>query len=214
MKFLKKAAAVGMSVAMLGMTAAGALAADLADYPGPFIANDAFVSTALVIGSTDDSAARSDINTYLGGQATAVSGDISVSGGKTESWALEIPFNDASAFGGGITDTHISTLIDSSIAWGDESYDVAEIINFTSTMKVMVSGNGTSYKNFGADPYMVAPGTGIINYYYWFDEVLNETTPTDHNISSSEPVSITFLGKDIEITDTGANAVTLNMANK
>ena len=81
-------------------------------------------------------------------------------------------------------------------------------------MKVMVSGNGTSYKNFGADPYMVAPGTGIINYYYWFDEVLNETTPTDHNISSSEPVSITFLGKDIEITDTGANAVTLNMANK
>ncbi|MFH1839901.1 MAG: hypothetical protein ABH849_02015 [Nanoarchaeota archaeon] len=214
MKFLKKAAAVGMSVAMLGMTAAGALAADLADYPGPFIANDAFVSTALVIGSTDDSAARSDINTYLGGQATAVSGDVTVSGGKQEEFVFETGFNDATAFSGGLTDTHIDTLIDSKVSWGDTNFDVAEIINFTASTKIVVSGNSSSYKEFGADPYMVAAGTDTIYYWYWFDNVFNASKKDSYNVSTTNPLTINFLGKSLEITDVGANALTINMADK
>ncbi|MBU3940441.1 MAG: hypothetical protein KKH88_00735 [Nanoarchaeota archaeon] len=218
MKFLKKAAAVGMSVAMLGMTAAGALAADLADYPGPFIANDAFVSTALVIGSTDDSAARSDINTYLGGQATAVSGDVTVSGGKQEEFYIGVALNDTSAFGTtGLTDTHIDTLIDSKVSWADKTYDMQEKILFGDA-KIQVSGNATGQKDFGSDPYLVI-GTSGVEYRYEFDGTggFNESSGSSVNVTSAtNPLSITFLGKPLEITtiDVGTTGLVINLADK
>ena len=78
MKFIKQIAAVGTGIAMLGATMTGALAADLGTLPEPFVASDAYVNVAMVIGAgSDDADARSTIQTYMNGLATAttVSGD-------------------------------------------------------------------------------------------------------------------------------------------
>ena len=64
-KTIKKVAAIGTGIAMLGMTLSGALAADLSNYPGGLgLKNDA--STILVVGasagdSASDNAAATDI---------------------------------------------------------------------------------------------------------------------------------------------------------
>jgi len=73
MKIIRKIAALGGGAAMLGATMTGALAADLADLPAPFVADSAYVDVAMVIGNTLDNDARTEIKTYMDSLATAAS---------------------------------------------------------------------------------------------------------------------------------------------
>ena len=70
---LKKIAPIAVSALMIGMTAAGAVAADLASYPAPFV-EDGFADVALVFGEnadTTDAIAAFDIGIDLQGKASA-----------------------------------------------------------------------------------------------------------------------------------------------
>jgi len=74
-KTLKKVAAIGTSVAMLGMSLTGALAQEaavktLADYPNPFTGSDAVIVIGSDPAANPDNAAATDISFGLG-QATA-----------------------------------------------------------------------------------------------------------------------------------------------
>ncbi|MBD3355283.1 hypothetical protein GF361_04835, partial [Candidatus Woesearchaeota archaeon] len=81
MKTIKKIVALATGATMLGATMMGAMAADLADYPAPFVEGCSF-SGALVIGedaATSDVAGAVDIASSL-----AVSGTTTTTGTGTE----------------------------------------------------------------------------------------------------------------------------------
>src|SRR3989338_8255626 len=96
-KSIKKMAAIGTGVAMLGATITGAMALDLADYPAPFVKDGVYdAANAIVVGAraaASDTLGAVDIATNLqflsktcvsgsGSGSTVVSGDsVSVSDG-------------------------------------------------------------------------------------------------------------------------------------
>ena len=89
-KAVKRVAAVGTGVAMLGATLTGAMALDLGEYPAPFVTSgDYDESNVLVVGgaaAASDTLGMVDIATNLqfeSKECTASGGTISVSGGVT-----------------------------------------------------------------------------------------------------------------------------------
>src|SRR3989338_9627398 len=70
-KTLRKIAAVGTSLALVGVTVSGALAAGLGDLPSPF--TNKVAETVVVVGSTTDDAAAQDVIAALGGMSSTPS---------------------------------------------------------------------------------------------------------------------------------------------
>jgi hypothetical protein len=219
-KFIRKVAAVGAGTAMLLGSIGGALASGetLAYLPAPFVVNSAYADVAMVVGAdagTNDNAARTALKTYFDGEATAVAGDVGISDDAySREFYYEVDFNDTTAFGKDIDDEKISTLLDSKVDWGDKSYDVRELINFTTGAEVSTSGNTTGLKELGGDPYLTF-SAGSVSYLYKFDDAFNESDTSSQNLSTSTPLEFGFLGKDIEITDisTTENTITIKLSD-
>src|SRR3989344_2537316 len=79
-KTLRKVAAVGTSLALVGVTVSGALAAGLGDLPSPF--NNNAAQTVVVYGANADLDAANDVVVALGGSVstgTTPTGTLSVS---------------------------------------------------------------------------------------------------------------------------------------
>ena len=89
-KAIKKMAAIGTGVAMLGATITGAMALDLAEYPAPFVKNGVYdAANAIIVGAraaASDTLGAVDVATNLqflsktcvsgsGAGATSISGD-------------------------------------------------------------------------------------------------------------------------------------------
>src|SRR3989338_11604385 len=72
-KTLKKVAAVGTSLAMVGITVSGALAAGLGDYPGGYGFNKARSSTVVAYGADSDMDAANDVAMGLPGSSSGSS---------------------------------------------------------------------------------------------------------------------------------------------
>ena len=217
-KIIRKVAAVTAGFAMLAGLAGGALAAGetLADLPEPFVMNSAYGQVAMVVGSaagTNDNAARTTVKSYFDGFATAQAGDAAISGGYDREFYWELGFNGSTQFGKEVDDEKVSTLIDGKVDWGDKSYDIREMINFTAGAEISTSVNTTGSKEFGGDPY-ISMTAGSVAYLYHFDDKFKENDTTTQNLSSSTPLEITFLGKPLEITDisTTGNTISLKMA--
>ena len=223
-KFIRKVAAVGAGSAMLLGTLGGALATDatLADLPEPFVVGEAYADVAMVVGSaagtngTNDNAARSALKTYFDGEATATAGDVALdSDAYDREFYFEVNFNDTTAFGSAVDDEKVSTLLDSKVDWGDKSYDVREIINFTDGAEISTSVNSTGIKEFGGEPYITFEG-GAVSYVLNFDDLFNESDSSTQNLSSTTPLEVDILGKTIKISDvsvTTADTVTLTIAD-
>ena len=219
-KFIRRVAAVGMGTAMLAGTFGGALAAGetLADLPAPFVVNEAYADVAMVVGSlagTNDNAARSALKTYFDGEATAVAGDAAISDGYSKEFYYEVNFSDSTAFGSEVDDEKVSTLMDGKIDWGDKSYDIKEVINFTGGAEVSTSVNTSGMKDLGADPYLTFGG-GTVKYLYKFDDQWKSNDTSSQNLGTSTALEIDFLGTNVEITDvsTTANTVTLQLSQE
>src|SRR3990167_1862447 len=74
-KTLRKVAAVGTSLAMVGITVSGALAAGLGDYPSTLGFNNVAGQTVVVYGASADMAAAQDVLAGLpGGAVVTTSG--------------------------------------------------------------------------------------------------------------------------------------------
>ena len=258
---LRKVAALGTSLAMVGITVSGALAAGLGDYPGGYSFTKNRSSTVVVYGADSDMDAANDAAVGLPGAASSstdtpiistVSGvqygvaslgtmsyeDLFLAGSEKD-LDLGDPINDTTNFGNKVEDTKLSTLKDStvSISIGSTSgtYDYHEEIRFG--RDTGTAGANEPSPSFIGNPITAETGLtgadfagtstvsqdekwkenvflsmpdGSLGYYYVFDEALKQGNYLS-NSTTTEPVSVNFLGQDLEIQAATSTSVTVNV---
>jgi predicted SpoU family rRNA methylase len=189
-KAIKKVAAMSVGAAMVGSTLFGAAAADLADYPNPFV-EDGMWNTVIVVGAdaaASDVAGAIDISATLSQQATSayetttttttVSGGVNLASG-----------DDKIFFGDQLGDAGLTSLTKSDIPDvladgtftddGGTDYDFSQKIDIGQTTFATFA-YGTSGNDLD-DPELIinlgttASGTPIYDLIIDFDEVTNLT---------------------------------------
>ncbi|MFA5887193.1 MAG: hypothetical protein WC852_00595 [Candidatus Nanoarchaeia archaeon] len=212
LKTLKRVAAIGTGVAMLGATLTGALALDLKDYPKPFVVDGVYDdSNVFVYGDTAiaaDTVAISDITAglqFLAKTPVVTSGStVSVTGGKAQQVPLGQGFSNSTYFDRQLQDDDVSTLFDGTINYQGSDYDTSEELQ-------MCDVNGGKYDEPYVATSLMLPdddyksnvyftfGKDKIKYAYKFDETINLSKATTTN-----PLEIDFLGKKLKITSVTA----------
>ncbi|MFH0936339.1 MAG: S-layer protein [Candidatus Woesearchaeota archaeon] len=210
---IKKMAAIGAGITMLGATLTSAVALDLKDFPQPFISKEGKFdpSTAIVVGkdaAASDTLGAVDIATKLQFMAkTPVSGggtNLVVAGGETK----DIPIGKGIADGNvgmdfQLQDDDISSLQDTSINFQSADYDVHDELDLYRNSPYIATSLTSSDDDYETSVIMETSRDSIA-YFYVFDEEiqLNKTTKTN-------PLTLKFLGKTIKITD-----IDTSVANK
>ena len=202
-KTMKKMAAIGTGVAMLGATLTGAMALDLADYPSPFVASGVYDDTnVFVVGDNaiaEDTLGVLDIGMnlqYESKVATASEGGVvSVEGGKTESIPLGGYLAAASYFDTTLQDDDVANLFDGEITFQGTSYDTAEELGLTATGAILATSLSSSDDDYTTTAYLEVPSRDVITFSYKFDESIQL-----RSASTSQPLSIDFLGDSLQIT--------------
>jgi len=204
-KVIGKIAAIGTGVLMAASTigfAAGAVT--LADYPTPFVKDNQW-NTVIVAGADAKSAdvvGQTNIAATLAQVATTPT-EATITGAVSKDIALGDTL--VSQFGE-IDHTDIDSLIDTSIQFDEDTYNVhEELILGNSTPAVYTSSDND--KDFGKDP-VIAVKSGGLEYRYVFDEAINTT-----NLGPDTPLEIDFLGKSLTITgmDATTDSITVQM---
>ncbi len=201
---IKRIAAISAGAVMLGATAFGAVAAaDLSDYPAPFVADGAWVGL-IVVGSAaeaGDIVGATDIAASLAQQTTtaATGTETSVSGGKKQEVNINEAINDASNFGTTLDDEDISGLMDSELDFDDSAYNYREVVKLGSGGLTPTTGLLTSDYDYGSEIALELK-RGDLGYYFLFDETINMSAA-----SSTEPLEITMLGNNLKITSIDAH---------
>ncbi|MFH1065291.1 MAG: hypothetical protein V1734_02185, partial [Nanoarchaeota archaeon] len=203
LKTLKRVAAIGTGVAMLGATLTGALALDLKDYPKPFVVDGVYDdSNVFVYGDTAiaaDTVAISDITSGLQflAKTPVVTSGTTVSG--TGLKAAQVPlgqgFTNATFFDKLLQDDDISTLFDGKINFRSSDYDTSEELQMCDVnYPYLATGLMTAEDDYKTDVFMELVKDKI-KYAYKFDKSiqLNLTSTTN-------PLEIEFLGKKLKIT--------------
>lgn len=235
-KTMRKVAAIGASVAMLGMTITGALAADmtLADYPKPFQNGGDTVVVYGAASTGDDTAAATDIVSGLPAASSSSSSStetVSTNAGTIEldqKYSKDITvgtaLNDATAFGGEVRDTTLAGLKSGTalvtIGSNTATPDYHERINFTNTAFVAtgltlgVGSLNSSSERYGKN-VLLRFGQNSFNYYYFFDGNLAEGTFLN-NATTTNPIQLDFLGKTLSVEAGGStnNKVTALAGDK
>src|SRR3989344_456843 len=201
-KTIKKVAAIGTGIAMLGMTLSGALAADLSNYPGGLgLKNDA--NTILVVGasagdSASDNGAATDIAAGLPAGAKS-SGGVLQTGEKQEDIPIGQGITNQTGIGfdRSLEDDDITVLQDKQIAFISSDYDIREVIAIGSgapSIETSLTSGDDDYKS----DIVMEPGTrSSIQYIYAFDDAINVSKAT-----TSNPLTLKFLGKTLKIVNT------------
>jgi len=204
-KTIKKVAAIGTGIAMLGMTLSGALAADLSNYPGGLgLKNDA--STILVVGasagdSASDNAAATDIAAGLPAGSKSSGGvlqtgeakeDIPVGQGITNQTGI--------GFDRSLEDDDINTLQDKQIAFKSADYDIREIVLFGTASPSIETSLTSSDDDYKTDVVMETGTRNTIQYIYAFDDSINIG-----NATTTNPLTLKFLGKTLKVVGTDSD---------
>jgi hypothetical protein len=210
-KTVKKMTAVLAGATMLGATVMGAMAMDLGDYPAPLITNgvwDGKVVVGAVAAAEDIAGAASlaaGLQTYSRVPVSVGGGSISVEGGYDfQDLALNAAFPSAEMI---FDDRDLAGFQDKTIRWDGNDVRVSEqlVIGQTDLEVVTSLGNGR-YEEYGINSYLNV-NQGAVEYRYLFE--------TDINVSRlpAEPLTIEFLGREIEISQLGAESMTLQTAS-
>jgi hypothetical protein len=220
---LKRIVGAALSTLMAGVSLmAPVLAADLADYPAPFVPNGT-ADFVIVVGSTADPAdivGAINVAARLGGEpgeVVTLSGTgAGISGGKSEDIALGSELNASTGLGETFTDSKISGLLDARITHGDEDYDIHEELVLGTGLRITVTGESGVDDEFGSDVVLTTADEGLFKYCYVFEddiewEYLDGTTT---NSLADKKLEITFLGQDLEITGFDADSITLQLGSK
>ncbi len=167
-KTLKKVAAVGTSLAMMGITVSGALAAGLGDYPGTLGFNNVAGQTVVVYGADGDLSAAQDVLAGLPGGAVqttqtstvtpvtttsgiqygvasmgtqAASDLFDLSSGNSESQEIDITdaVNDTDNFGNTLENEDLAYLKDTSISVS--MHDVSDDYDFHEEIRLGGNSN-------------------------------------------------------------------------
>ena len=234
---LRRVAAVGASVGMLGMTMTGALAADLSTYPNPFDGANAIVVYGADASAADNTAAN-DIIAGLpqtaGPQSkgtTQASTFSNTKFEKLEDLPLGTLFNSTTdGFGNTIdaddVDGFLDTTIDIDVGDVDDDYDVRDEIRVASTSTsdglsvgdVLTATTGLAFdsgtKEFKENVF-VPMRQDSWGYFYVFEDTLKNGNYLS-NATAADEIEIEFLGKlfEIEGTNQRANEVIMNVGQK
>jgi len=231
---IKKIAAISAGVLMTGATMFGAVSAvTLADYPAPFITSGKWVGL-IVVGSdaaAGDIVGATDIAATLAQGATISSGGsggTTVSGGKSEDLLLNTSFNASGEFGNALTDDDLAGLQDSTLSLdigtvsGDYDYHDELVLGggYNATfgvvptpLRVDTSLTSTSPdEDWKADIFTLVPANAV-EYYYIFDEDITSGNRII-NASTADPITINFLGKNIEISSADKDTITAQVGEE
>jgi len=205
-KAIKKIVALAAGTTMLGTTLLGAMAADLSDYPSPFVKNGVF-DGLVVVGekaAVADVIGAVDIAASLQAEAFTLTdvtceGGITISGGETE----EIPLGanvtkvgSTSLMDSTLTDDDLSGLQDTSIDLNGSNYDVHDEVRLAGSVKIVTSLSAPD-DNYESDIYMEVQAAGGLKYCYVWDETVN----LDVHTSSNTVLEMEFLGQTLEVYD-------------
>ncbi len=215
-KILKKVAAVGTSLALVGVTVSGALAAGLGDLPSPFNKNAA--QTAVVYGDIgSDMDAVNDVIVGIGGSVgtSAVSSLGVLTLAQLDSGRRkDVAVGDTLAADFGTMDeTDGIGLVDGQVSIDittDKDYDYHEELVVGSG--VLSTALDLNEEDFG-DKVVLTFGQDDMAYNLVFDDVLdagnfiNDSTATD-------AVTLPFLGQNLVVTGADANSITAFAGDK
>ena len=216
-KTLKKVAAVGTSLAMVGVTISGALAAGLSDYSTNFTKTN----TVVVFGEAGtDSVAVSDVVAGLPGGATSttaeqVEGALALDDfetGERQDFEPGINLSQAAAFGKtcfndnddlGLSDWEQNINVNR-----DADYDVHEEFCFGTGLSAAAVRLTTSLHqgddDLGTEPIIMIPENGL-NYTLIFEENLDANNRIV-NASTTDQIKIEqFVGKKLVISGAAAS---------
>lgn len=216
MRTMKKMAAIGTGVAMVGATITGAMALDLADYPSPFVVDGVYDdSTALVVGDDADAAdtlGAVDIASDLQFQSKVAvesdAGSVSVVGGKSVKVPLGFGLTNKSQslFDATLQDDDVANLFDGEINFQGTSYDTSEEIELNQWNDPIVATSlSSSDDDYKSDVHLEVNTRDVVRFFYKFDESVNISKAT-----SADPLNIDFLGDKMKITsiDSAGNKFT------
>ena len=201
MKF-DKIIATFISAIMLVTPVLGAY--DLGDYPA-FLFTDHKLEAYVVVGADAmpaDVVGAVDLATRLAGESyeEVSSGGTStvVSGGKTEDVAIASQLTRTGYFDVNFDDDDLTGLVDSSVSFAGDTYDYHEEVILSTTSPMICNSLNCSEDNYKDGVYMEI-ATGALSYYYIFDEAIY----INNSVSTTYPLKITFLGKQLKITNAG-----------
>ena len=218
---IKKAVALGTGALMLGATILGASAVNVNEYPSIFL-EDGKVNAKIIVGETADAidvVGAIDIAADL--QAAAVSktsvkvegAGISVTGGKTDKVAMNTGLNTDF---GSLDEDDLPVLQDTSInvdIGQDKDYDVSDKIVFGSGISVETGLTSTGPSEDFKDRVFLEVSRDAVKYVYTFDEALDANNYLTL-ASSTDPVTIEFLGQSLNIIGADADTITVEVGTK
>jgi hypothetical protein len=201
---VKRMAAVGTGVAMLGATLTGAMAADLADYPAPFVNDGVYDdSNAFVVGDNAlaaDTLGAVDIASNLqyesGTSSASGSSSVTVLGGSSEQIALGKGISNTTYFDTTLEDDDVDSFFDGVITFQGTEYDTSERLELeTLTDPVVQTSLSASEDDYVEGVYLEVTSRDVIRFAYRFDESINLS-----KVTSAQPLEIDFMGHSLKVT--------------
>ena len=202
---IKKVAAIGTGVAMLGMTLTGALAADLTNYPSSFGTGSIVVVGTLGDESSDNLAA-SDI--ALGLPSTSTGSTTKIEGGLSEDIPIGANIAAINLIDTELDDGDLENFQDTTISFAGADYDISEVLTLSQKNNAsVVSSLGSAFVGSGIEDdyesnvYLEVGAQNAIRYFYKFDEAIN----VSKDVSSTKALKLKFLGKTLKIVSTDSS---------
>ncbi len=205
-RLIKKIASIGTIASFLGATMLGGLAQtdalNLGNYPQPFISKNGIPNLTIVTGSqasASDTIAQSILLTNLQTKAISSVSENQVLTTKEleKSIRLGNSLTDNGEFNKQLTDTDIKKLQDTEINFKNSKYDIQEVIGLIDIrVETSLTVNDEDY----AENVSIEYPRDSIKAFYKFDEAIDLS-----EVTSTDPLDITFLGKELSIIDVVSN---------
>ncbi len=221
LRTLKKVAAIGTGAVLLGATLTGALALDLKDYPSPFVKSGVYDSAnAFVAGdkaAAADTLGMVDIAAnlqFLSKSTVSTAGGVSsITGGVKKEIPMDTLLNHATyGWSTALKDDDVSALQDTTldIDMNDvsDSYNVEDTLTFSTGLAVETAVTATSPNEDYENNVFLEVGSDSIQYRYVFKEALTSGNFLV-NASSSNPIDLIFMGKNLKIQGAGVAGDTI-----
>ncbi|PLW79342.1 hypothetical protein C0585_07990 [Candidatus Woesearchaeota archaeon] len=201
-KAIKKVVALTAGVTMLGATLMGATAANLADYPEPFVMDGKIGDTVVVVGTnaaTSDVVGAIDIAASLQAAATsetsvsATGTGVTVTGGEDYD---DLPLNTAwPAADLSLKETKLDGFVDSSFDFEDADIDYHDEVEIA--LGSMMPATSLTEEDFDGDVY-VTVDEDAITYRVYFDDGFDRSYVGDG--THDDDIQFKFLGKTLKVT--------------
>jgi hypothetical protein len=221
-KAVKKIVALGTGATIMGATVLGAMAADLANFPAPFVKNGAYDAWIVVgeaaqvpdvIGSVNIAMRlqyemKTPAGTGGSSSTVTVSGDAAQVKTPTDSLEFTEYLGEVKEV---FTDADLSALEDGSISNNKGTFSYNQYIDVPSNAGFMVKYVEDSDRDETADYLYVADSANIYTYNLEFPTPLESDIDASDNLDDLEDKSITMLGKTYTVTNTDVSGTSVTI---